>query len=159
MRNLEREDEENCPGNRKNPSSYILRRDKQLESLLLTVVGMSHQALMIAVQYKRMSLGSGISSVNYSTTDIRALPSKYKIASTSTMFEMFPVKQNERQTFISMTFHQLISHHIICFLNIGPKRYELTSVCYQWKVENKIRDWSRASRGHQTRKDEEYKIV
>lgn len=92
MRNLEREDEENCPGNRKNPSSSI-SRDKQLESLLLTAVGVSHQALMIALQYKRMSLGSGISSLNYSITDIWALPSKYKIASTSTMFEMFPVKQ------------------------------------------------------------------
>lgn len=159
MRNLEREDEENCPGNRKNPSSSIGSRDKQLESLLLTAVGVSHQALMIALQYKRMSLGSGISSVNYSITDIRALPSKYKIASTSTMFEMFPVKQNERQTFISMTFHRLISHHIICFLNIGLKRYDLTSMCYQWKVGNKIRDGSRASRAHQTRKDEEYKIL
>lgn len=157
MRNLEREDEENCPGNRKNPSSYILSRDKQLESLLLTAVGMSHQALMIALQYKRMSLGSGISSVNCSTTDIRA--SKYKIASTSTMFEMFPVKQNERQTFISMTFHQLISHHIICFLNIGQKSCELTSICYQGKTENKIRDGSRPSQGHRTRKDEKYRIL
>lgn len=155
MRNLEREDEENCLGNRKNPSSYILSRDKQLESLLLTAVGMSHQALMIALQYKRTSLGSGISSVNYSTTDIQALPSKYKIASTNTMFEMFPVKQKERQTFISMTFHQLIAHHIICFLSLGLKRYELTSICYQWKVENKVRDGSRASRAHQTRKDED----
>lgn len=39
-----------------------------------------------------------------------------------------------------MTFHQLLSHHIICFLNIGLKRYELTSMCYQWKDGNKIRD-------------------
>lgn len=119
MRNLEREDEGNCPGNRKNPSSYILSRDKQLESLLLTAVGMSHQALMTALLYKRMSLGCGISSVNYSTADIQALPSKYKIAGTSTVFEMFPVKKNERQPFTSVTFHLLISHHIICFLIIG----------------------------------------
>lgn len=111
MRKLEREDEENYPGNRKNPSSYILNRDKQLEFLLLTAAGISHQALMTALQHKRMSLGSGISSVNYSATDIRALPSKCNIASTSTMFETFPVKQNEWQTFISVTFHQLISQH------------------------------------------------
>lgn len=80
MRNLEREDEEKCPGNRKNPSSYILSRGKQLEPLLLTAVGMSHQALMTALHYKRMSLGCGISSVNCSTADIHALPSKHKIA-------------------------------------------------------------------------------
>lgn len=118
MRNLEREDEENCPGNRKNPSSYILSRGRQLESLLLTAVGMSHQALMTALHYKRMSLGCGILSVNYSTADIQALPSKYKIAGTSTIFEVFPVKKNERQLFTSLTFHPLISHHIICFLII-----------------------------------------
>lgn len=119
MRNLEREDEGNCPGNRKNPSSYTLSRDKQLESLLLTAVGMSHQALMTALLYKRMSLGCGISSVNYSTADIQALPSKYKIGGTSTVFEMFPVKKNERQPFTSVTFHLLIPHHIFCFLIIG----------------------------------------
>lgn len=116
MRNLEREDEENCPGNRKNPSSSILSRDKQLEFLLLSAVGMSHQALMTALHYRRISLGCGISSVNYSTA---ALPSKYKIAGTSTVFETFPVKKNERQPFRSVAFHLLISHHIICFLIIG----------------------------------------
>jgi len=84
MRNLEKENEENCPGNRKNPSSYILSRDKQLQCLLLAVLGMSHRALMIALQYKRISLGSGISSVSYSTTDIWAMSLKYKIARTST---------------------------------------------------------------------------
>lgn len=145
MRNLEREDEESCPGNRKNSSSYTESRDKQLELLLLTAVGMSHQALMTALQYKRMSLGSSILSVIYSTTDIPALLSKYNIASTSTMFEMFPAKQNERQTFISMTFHQFICCHIICFVNFGLKRYELTSKCYQWKAENRAREGFTAS--------------
>jgi len=47
---------ENCPGNRKNVNSYILGRDKQLESLLLAAVGMSYQAPMTALLYKRMSL-------------------------------------------------------------------------------------------------------
>lgn len=119
MRNLEREDEENCPGNRKNPSSYILSRGKQLESLLLTAVGMSHQALMTALHYKRMSLGCGTSSVNYSTADIQALPLKHKIAGTSAVFLMFPVNKNERQLSTSVTFHLLISQHIIFFLIIG----------------------------------------
>lgn len=51
-----------------------------------------------------------------------------------------------------MIFHQL-SHHIICFLNIGLKGYELASLRYQWKVEKEIRDGSRASQTHKTRKD------
>lgn len=119
MRNLEREDEENCLGNRKNPSSYIVSRGKQLESLLLTAVGMSHQALMTALHYKRMSQGCGTSSVNYSTADIQALPSKYEISGTSAVFLMFLVKKNEKQLFTSVTLHLLISHHIICFPIIG----------------------------------------
>lgn len=50
MRNLERKDEENFPGDRKNLSYYIINGDKQLESLLLTAGGMSQQAVMIALQ-------------------------------------------------------------------------------------------------------------
>lgn len=96
MRNLERKDEENFPGDRKNLSYYIINGDKQLESFLLTAGGMSQQAVMIALQYKRMSLGSGISSVHYSTADIRAFHPKHKIASTSIIFEMFSTKQNKR---------------------------------------------------------------
>lgn len=106
-----------------------------------------------------MSLGSGISSANYGATDIQALPSKYKIASTSTVFEMIPVKQNKRLSFISMTFHQLITHRIISFLNISLKKYEVTLICFQWKTENKIRNGFRASQAHQIRKGDRYKVL
>lgn len=104
-----------------------------------------------------MSLGSGISSANYSTTDIQALPSKYKIASTSTVFEMLPVKQNKRQSFISMTFQQLITHRIISFLNTSLKKHEVTLICFQWKT--KIRNGFRASQARQIRKGERYKVL